>query len=184
MVITFLYLNDAEIFEAGQAEEQHGSRPGRRLEEHLVIATLMLDKTDAAGIPVRIIGLDLSKAFDRVHWPALWEVLVDERIPDHLIWILQCVYFGQCGEVVNDMGQSRKFNITRDVRQGCVLSPRLFCAVLQWAMREWSAEVGNIGFNLMDGGSNLLDLRLPDEMLFFAIARVEAGNLLGALVNQ
>ncbi len=111
----------------------------------------MLDKTDAVGIPVRIISLDLSKAFDSVHWPALWKVLVDERIPEHLIWILQCVYFGQCGEVISDMGQSRKFNITRDVRHGCVLSPRLFSAVLQWAMREWSAEVGNIGFNLMDG---------------------------------
>ena len=31
-----------------------------------------------------IISLDLSKAFDRVHWPALWGALVDEGIPDHL----------------------------------------------------------------------------------------------------
>ena len=56
------------------------------------------------------------------------------------------------------MGQSRKFNITGGVRQTCVLSPRLFSAVLQWAMREWRAAVGNMGFNLMDGGSNLLGL--------------------------
>ena len=151
---TFAYLllgRREHLLEGGQPEEQPGFRPGRRLEEHLVTANLLLDKTDAVGIPVWIISLDLSKAFDRVHWPALWRALVEEGIPDHLVWILQCVYFGQCGEVVADLGQSRKFNIKGGVRQGCVLSPRLFCAVLQWAMREWRAAVGNMGFNLMDG---------------------------------
>ena len=60
------------VFEAGQPDEQHGFRPGRRLEEHLFTANSMLDKTDAVGKTVWIINLDLSKAFDRVHWPALW----------------------------------------------------------------------------------------------------------------
>ena len=179
------YLDDWNIFlEVGQPEEQHGFRPGRRLEEHLVTANLVLGKADAVGIPVWIISLDLSKAFDRVHWPALWTALVDGGIPVHPVWILQCVYFGQCGEVVGEMGQSRKFNITGGVRQGCVLSPRLFCAVLQWAMREWRAEVGNMGFNLMDGGPNLLDLRFADDILIFAQSRVEVGSLLDALVKQ
>ena len=184
---TFAYLllgRLEHLLEGGQPEEQHGFRPGRRLEEHLVTANLLLDKTDAVGIPVWIISLDLSKAFDRGHWPALWRALVDEGIPDHLVWILQCVYFGQCGEVVAHLGQSRKFNIKGGVRQGCVLSPRLFCAVLQWAMREWRAAVGNMGFNLMDGGPNLLDLRFADDILIFAQSRVEAGNLLDALVKQ
>ena len=176
------FLGRVEHFlEAGQPEEQHGFRPGRRLEEHLVTANLMLDKTDAVRIPVWIISLDLSKAFDRVHWPALWRALVDA---DHLVWILQCAYFGQCGDVVGDMRQSRKLNIAGGVRQGRVLSPRLFCAVLQWAMREWRAEVGNVGFNLMDGGPNLLDVRFADDILIFAQSRVEAGNLLVALVNH
>ena len=87
----YLLLRRLEQFlEAGQPEEQHGFRPGRRLEEHLVTANLVLDKADAVGIPVWIISLDLSKAFDRVHWPALWTALVDEGIPVHLVWILQC----------------------------------------------------------------------------------------------
>ena len=67
---TFAYLllgRLEQILEAGQPEEQHGFRRGRRLEEHLVTANLVLDKADAVGIPVWIISLDLSKAFDRVH---------------------------------------------------------------------------------------------------------------------
>ena len=103
---------DEHFLEAGQPEERHEFRPGRRLDEHRDTANLMLDKTDAVGIPVWIISLDLWKAFGRVHWPALWRVFVDEGIPVHLVWILACVYFGQCGGVVGDMGQSRIFNIT------------------------------------------------------------------------
>ena len=74
--------------------------------------------------------------------------------------------------------------MTGGVRQGCMLTPPFFFAVLQWAMREWRAEVGNIGFNLMDGGPNLLDLRFTDDILKFARSRVETGNVLHALVKQ
>ena len=119
-------------------QDSRKNGPGRRVEEHLVTANFVLDKADAAGIPVWIIGLDLSKAFARVHWLALWTAPVDEEIPIHPVWILQCVYFRQCGEVVGDIGGA--------TRQGRVLNPRLFCSVLQWPMREWRAEVGNVGF--------------------------------------
>ena len=64
----------------------------------IVAANLVLDKADAVEIPVWIISLDLSKAFDRVHWPASWTALVDEGIFVCLAWILQCLYFGQCDE--------------------------------------------------------------------------------------
>ena len=55
---------------------------GRRPEEHLVKPNLVLRKVDAIRIPVWIISLDLSRAFDRVPWPAFW-ALVDQGIPVH-----------------------------------------------------------------------------------------------------
>ena len=45
-------------------------------------------------------------------------------------------------------------------------------------------SVGNVGFNLMDRGPNLLDLRFADDILVFGRSRVEAGNLLDALVKH
>ena len=44
--------------------------------------------------------------------------------------------------------------------------------------------MGNMGFNLMDGGPNMLDLRFADDILIFAQSRVETGYLLDALVKQ
>ena len=65
--------------EAKQPEEQHGFRPGRRLEEHLLTANFLLDEAAAAGITVWIVGLGLSKAFDRVHSPTLSGALREQR---------------------------------------------------------------------------------------------------------
>ena len=44
--------------------------------------------------------------------------------------------------------------------------------------------MGNLGFNLMDGGLNFFDLRFADGIVIFAQSRVEAGNVLAALVKQ
>ena len=65
--------------ESTQPEEQHGFRSGRRVEEHLVTTQLVFDKLLRANVPIWIISLDLSKAFDRVHWPALWACSVPTR---------------------------------------------------------------------------------------------------------
>ena len=46
--------------------------------------------------------------------------------------------------------------MTAGVQRGCVLSPRLLCAVLECAM--WRHAVGQAGIDFMDGGPTLLDL--------------------------
>ena len=139
----------------------------------------MLEKTDAVGIPVWIISLDLLKAFDRLIGPALGGALVDEGLPDHLVWMLQCVYFGQYGELVGDLGPCRNCNITGGAR---AKSTFVLCGVAMGNAKR-RAEVGNIGFNLMDGGPTLLDLRFAD-IFIFAQSAVETCNLSAALVKQ
>ena len=65
---TFSYLVLSRIealLAAGQPEEQHGFRQNRRLEEHL-LTTNIIDTSRAVGLPIWVLSLDLSKAFDRV----------------------------------------------------------------------------------------------------------------------
>ena len=50
-------------------------------------------------------------------------------------------------------------------KAACVLTPRLFCGVLKFAMRKWRRAVGQPGIDLMDGGPNLLDLCFADDIL-------------------
>ena len=129
--------------EIHQPEEQHGFRKGHRIEEHLLTANLVVDKLLAVSTPIWIISLDLSKAFDRVSWDKLWVALRLQGISDHLVWTMQNLYTGQLGQIQGDAGDNRVFPIRAGVRQGCVLSPRLFTAILQWARQKWRQRVEN-----------------------------------------
>ena len=154
------------------------------MEEHIVTTNLILDKSRGTGLPLWIISLDLSNAFDTVKWDTLWEALRRQNISHQLIWILQCLYHDQTSVVCDGAGASRKFDILCGVRQGCLLSPRLFCAALELAMSEWRAANPQGGIDLADVLVRLLDLRLADDVLIFANTKEKAQNLLDSLVRH
>ena len=182
---TFSYLVLSRIealLEAGQPEEQHGFRQNRRLEEHLLTTNMVLDTSRAVGLPVWVLSLDLSKAFDRVDWKALWAALHDHGISPHMIWIIQRLYSEQVGQVTTSTESSKEFPIRAGVRQGCVLSPRLFCAVLEWAMRNWKQAGQHDGIQLQRNAQALTDLRFADDILLFALSLQQILSMLRSLV--
>ena len=77
-------------------------------------------------------------------------------------------------------GCSRNFPITSG--EG-VLSPRLFSAMLQWAMKGWRHDACLKGFALRDGQPALLDLRFADDILLFAQSYAETGSPLQDLAT-
>ena len=91
-----------DLSASSQPEEQHGFRTGRRIEERLVTANIVLDKMQAANLPVWIVSIDFSKAFDRIDWAALWPALRGQGVSEHLIWLLQIVHHNQEGVVRGD----------------------------------------------------------------------------------
>ena len=183
----FMILGRMEgLLEAHQPEEQHGFRKHRRMDEHLLTATLFLDKAWDKGIPVWIVSLNLSKALDRANENALWLALRDHGVSDHLIWILQWIYSNQLGEVQGEHSNSNPFPIHAGVRQGCVLRPGLFCSVLQWGMSAWiqNAEARTCGFDLGDNMAFLLDLRFADDILLCARTRCKTNGSIGRSGTQ
>ena len=97
-------------------------------------------------------------------------------------WILQCVYFGQTGVVREHDNDSCGFNVRGGVRQGCVLSPRLFSSVLEMALSSWRAKMEAEGLSLEDGLKPLLDLRFADDILLFCTTLDKTCLLLDELV--
>ena len=141
-------------------------------------------KTFGSGITIWVVSLDLSKVFDRVRLPALWTALERQSVSQHLIWLLHKCNENQTGEVKTESGRSRAFSISAGVRQGCVLSPRLFNAVLQEAMETWRCAVAGHVFNLGDGGmERLFDLRFADDILSFAVSASETALILEELID-
>ena len=105
----------------------------------------------------------MSKAFDRVHHQGIWNTLTTLGIQQPLVDVLRSVYLAsKCSIDVN--GQDVSIEIRRGVRQGDVISPRLFTTVLDVALRElnWS-ELG-----IRVNGKSLSHLLFADDCLLFA----------------
>ena len=67
--------------------------------------------------------IDYVKAFDCVDHNKLWKILKEMGIPDHLTCLLRNLYAGQEATVRTVHGTTDWFQIGKELRQGCILSP-------------------------------------------------------------
>ena len=128
--------------------------------------------------------MDLSKVFHTVNWETLWEALRRQNISNQSIWILQCLDHNQTGVVRDGAGDSRTFDIFSSVREGCALTPRLFCAAFELAMSEWRLANPHGRVDLGDVMPRLLDLRFAGDIFIFLKTKEEAQKLLDNLVQH
>ena len=78
--------------------------------------------------------IDYVKAFDCVDHNKLWKILKEMEIPDHLTCLLRNLYADQDAIVRTGHEKTDWFQIGRGVRQGCILSPRLFNLYAEYIM--------------------------------------------------
>ena len=105
--------------------------PGRSIFENLFLTRDTLDYIDKKNISAVMITLDQEKAFDRVNHAFLQRVLDRFNFgPDFRRWV-SVVYTDITSSVLNNGWLSKPFHIQRGVRQGCPLSPLLYCLVVE-----------------------------------------------------
>ena len=78
-----------------------------------------------------IISLDQEKAFDRVNRGFLQRVLERFNFGPHFRKWVGIVYADITSSVINNGWLSSSFSLERGVRQGCPLSPLLYCLVVE-----------------------------------------------------
>ena len=66
----------------------------------------------------------------------------EQGISDQMVWLSQDFYKNQTRQLAGTNESSRLFDI-----KGCVLSSRLFCAVLKMATGMWRGRVGRLGLD-------------------------------------
>ena len=120
-----------------QSIDQTGFRPGTGIEDAFLVFESLCSKSLEWNLPLWFASLDLTKAFDRVEYGPLFEALLEQGVPKPYCALLWKLYQNQSGK----LQQGHGFSIQRGVRQGDVISPILFNAVLESAMRKWKRKL-------------------------------------------
>ena len=107
----------------------------------------------------------------------LWKILKEMGIPDHLTCLLRNLYVGQEAAVRNGHGPTDWFQIGKEVRQGCVLSPCLFNLYAEYIMRNAGLDEAQGGIKISQG-RNINNLRYADDTTLMAEREEELKSLL------
>ncbi len=96
--------------------------------------------------------MDLEKAYDRVDWLALWDVLKIYGVGGKLLSAIKSFYEKAPACVKISGETSKHFEIKVDLRQGCVMSPWLFHIYMDGVMREMRGKAGEVGVGMYAEG--------------------------------
>ena len=146
------------------------------------IATLrvLTEKLLEHGKDLFVCFVDYEKAFDRVNWIKLMEILknigVDYR-DRRMIWEL---YMNRSAEVIIGEEISEAAEIGRGVRQGGLLSTILFNIYVEFMLME-ALEDCEDGVNV--GGERLAAVRYADDQAMIAITNVGLQRIMDRLVE-
>ena len=106
-------------------ESQCGFRQNRGTVDIIFTTRQIQEKSKEQNRDLYILFVDLTKAFDTVSCPVMWNILPQTGIPPKMVKIIRCCHDGINTRLVNG-SQCGEFPVTKGVKQGCVLAPTLF----------------------------------------------------------
>ena len=112
-------------------EEQFGFRKGRGTRDAIGLLRTIGERYLEKGKEVFVVFVDLEKAFDRVNWVKLLEILKKIGVDWKERRLLSNLYMNQRVKVRTGDEMTEGCEIGRGVRQGCCLSPTLFNIYLE-----------------------------------------------------
>ncbi len=112
-------------------EDQTGFIKGRNASDNMRRLLHILVFADSHPTPCAVFSLDAEQAFDRLEWNYMWAVLQCFGFGEHFVSMIKTLYHSPAASVITGNIISPSFPLQRGTRQGCPLSPLLFCLSLE-----------------------------------------------------
>lgn len=106
--------------------QQSAFLPDRNIHHSLVMLGEMLNQATISGEEFVLLKLDVVKAFDKMEWSFLLEVLERGGFAGTLTRFLRANFASASSAILLNGTPTGKISLARSVRQGCPLSPLLF----------------------------------------------------------
>ena len=156
-----------------QPVEQAAFRRGFGCNDHIQAVSQVVERSREYRMPLVIVFVDFLKAFDMLDHEYMFETLSEFGIEEGIIALIQRCY--------EDSSLSLKLftkelhiPIHKGVRQGDTISPALFTAALERAIRQLDWDTRGIRVD----GRHLHHLRFADDIVLFARDTLEATDML------
>ena len=155
-------------------DNQFGFKSGHSTDLCIYALSELIEYFKSRSTSVYVAFLDASKAFDKIsHW-TLFRKLIDRNVPMYLIKILCYWYQHQLMSVRWGYSISNVFNVTNGVRQGGILSPKLFNIYIDGLSNILNNSL--IGGSL--GGKRINHMLYADDLCIVSLSSVGLQKLL------
>ena len=145
---------------------QDGFRKGRGTRDQFTNIHWIMEKAREFQKNIYFCFIDYAKAFDCMDYNKLWNILKEMGITDHLICLLRNLYAGKEATVRTGHGTTDWFQIGKEVRQGCILSPCLFNLYAEYIMKNGGLHEAQAGIKI--SRRNINNLRYADDNTLMA----------------
>ena len=164
---------------ADQEDEwQTGFRKGYSTIDNLHSVKQIIEKSTEHNLKLCLGFIDSKKAFDTISWQSTWNALTEMGVHSTLILLLRRLYeSGSTFILIN--GNRVPVDVKRGMRQGDVLSPKLFNATLSHAINKIDWDVEGIRIN----GQQLATLGYADDLVLFSRSRPGMERMMCKLTN-
>jgi hypothetical protein len=124
-----------------------------------------------------------EKAYDSVPRKLIWQALEQASISEHIIDILKSLYSNNRCQVKVGSRLSREFYISKELLQGCCISPTLFEIYIVLILRRWSQKYHTMGLRI-NQDYRLYNLLFADDQVIIAQDTEDAEYMLRKLVEE
>lgn len=161
-------------------KNQFGFRKGCGTRDAIGVLRMLCQRSVEIGNEVYICFVDFEKAFDRVNWVKMMEVLKKIGVDWRDRRMISSLYMKQSVTVRVAGECSEPSLVGRGVRQGCCLSPLLFNVYAEMMMLEAMEEIEE---GVKVGGKLLKDIRFADDQGMVAGSELGLQKLMDGLVR-
>lgn len=164
----------ARRFDDFQPPEQAGFRKGFSTIDHIHTLRQVIQKTEEYNQPLCLAFVDYEKAFDSIETWAVLQSLQRCQVDYRYIEVLRYLYQNATMTIRVQNQNTNPIQLQRGVRQGDVISPKLFTAALEdiFKLLDWEG----LGINI--NGQYLTHLRFADDIVLMAETMEDLNTML------